>query len=57
MSTPIARDPDDEPCIRCGSKFLDTGWECTDCGMDCIDFYYPQHKLMDAIAAGNGEGV
>jgi hypothetical protein len=44
-TTPVP-DPDDCPCIRCGKDALDTGWECTECGMDCRDFYYPQHQLM-----------
>lgn len=31
---------DDERCLRCGSMFLDTGWECTDCGYDNLPHYY-----------------
>ena len=42
-------DPDDCQCIRCGKDALDTGWECTECGFDNRDFYYPQHKLMRNI--------
>lgn len=32
-------DSDDERCLRCGSMFLDTGWECTDCGYDNLPHY------------------
>ena len=32
---------DEAPCMKCGSKFLDTGWECNDCGYDNRDWYYP----------------
>jgi len=42
-------DNDKMPCIRCGKDTLDTGWECTECGMDCRDFYYPQHKVMAGL--------
>lgn len=34
-------DQDHERCLRCGSQFLDTGWECTDCGYDNIVHYCP----------------
>lgn len=34
-------DQDKERCLRCGSMFLDTGWECTDCGYDCYEHYCP----------------
>ncbi len=33
-------DQDDERCLRCGSPFLDTGWECNDCGYDNMPHYY-----------------
>ena len=33
---------DDGPCQNCGERALDTGWECTECGFDNIDWYYPQ---------------
>lgn len=34
----------EEPkCLKCGG-FLDTGWECNDCGWDGIDWYFPEHK-------------
>lgn len=32
-------EPDDERCLRCGGMFLDTGWECTDCGYDNMPHY------------------
>ncbi len=32
---------DDERCLRCGSMFLDTGWECNDCGYDNYEHYCP----------------
>ena len=32
-------DPDKERCLRCGSWFLDTGWECNDCGYDNMPHY------------------
>jgi len=32
-------DEEDEFCHRCGSRFLDTGWECTECGYDNMKFY------------------
>lgn len=32
-------DPDKERCLRCGSMFLDTGWECTECGYDNMPHY------------------
>lgn len=34
-------DEEDQRCLRCGSKFLDTGWECNDCGYDNIEHYCP----------------
>ena len=39
---------EDEFCYRCGSRFLDTGWECTDCGFDNMPIY--------ARPVDNGEG-
>lgn len=36
---------DDERCLRCGSMFLDTGWECTDCGYDNMAHYVAPEKL------------
>lgn len=37
MKVPVEHE---EPCcLRCGSSALDTGWECTDCGYDCMPFY------------------
>lgn len=35
---------DDERCLRCGSAFLDTGWECTDCGYDNRPHYYSESE-------------
>lgn len=36
---------DDERCLRCGSMFLDTGWECNDCSYDNMPHYAnPEHK-------------
>jgi hypothetical protein len=32
---------DQERCLRCGSMFLDTGWECTDCDYDNREHYCP----------------
>lgn len=32
-------DSEEERCLRCGSMFLDTGWECTDCGYDNLPHY------------------
>lgn len=32
-------DPEQERCLRCGSFFLDTGWECNDCGYDNMPHY------------------
>lgn len=42
-SEPVAAiDPDELPCEKCGGKFLDTGWECNDCGHDNIHLYGPK---------------
>ncbi|WP_164738889.1 hypothetical protein [Xanthomonas arboricola] len=32
-------DPEQEVCLRCGSRALDTGWECTECGYDNMPHY------------------
>lgn len=41
-------DPDSERCLRCGSMFLDTGWECNDCGYDNLPHYAnPQEPRHD----------
>ena len=32
-------DPEQEVCLRCGSRGLDTGWECTECGYDNMPHY------------------
>jgi hypothetical protein len=36
--------PDEERCFRCGSWYLDTGWECNDCGFDNYHLYAPAPK-------------
>lgn len=36
------KEPEEEPCLRCGKPTLDTGWECTECGWDGIDVYGPK---------------
>ena len=32
-------DPEAERCLRCGSPYLDTGWERNDCGYDNMPHY------------------
>jgi ribosomal protein L37E len=32
----------DGKCLKCGKDALDTGWECTECGYDNRQWYYPQ---------------
>lgn len=45
-------------CLTCGGE-LDTGWECTECGADNMDWYYPPHErgptkeITDLCKAGN----
>jgi ribosomal protein L37E len=39
-------DPEQERCLRCGSMFLDTGWECTDCGYDNLPHYSQQNAAQ-----------
>lgn len=34
-------DPDEQCCLRCGSRSLDTGWECTVCDYDSMPHYCP----------------
>jgi ribosomal protein S27AE len=34
-------DSDNQRCMRCASMFLDTGWECTDCGYDNMPHFCP----------------
>lgn len=41
----LPTDPDAQRCIACGKDALDTGWECTECGYDCMPWYYPQGML------------
>ena len=40
----LETDLDKQPCMSCGSLFLDTGWECNDCGYDNIQWYVPGYK-------------
>ncbi len=35
-------DTDAQWCLVCGQDALDTGWECTNCGTDCMPFYNPE---------------
>lgn len=44
----LPTDTDAEYCLQCGSKFLDTGWECTDCGYDNRPWYYPEGMKKDS---------
>ncbi len=46
------KEGDDQPCMKCGCRFLDTGWECTECGYDNIDWYYPQNRSTTQQGAG-----
>lgn len=40
-------DSEAEWCLRCGSRHLDTGWECNDCGYDNMPHYYlPELELQ-----------
>lgn len=39
------KEPEEEPCLRCGKPTLDTGWECTECGWDGINVYGPIENL------------
>jgi hypothetical protein len=36
----LPTDTDAQRCLVCGQDTLDTGWECTNCGADCMAFYY-----------------
>ena len=43
----------EEPkCMKCGG-FLDTGWECTVCGWDGINWYYPEHNASSTQEKAN----
>lgn len=42
--TPLEVPTDEERCMRCGGNFLDTGWECDDCGYDNYSTYAPKKK-------------
>jgi hypothetical protein len=54
----ISLNIEEQPCIACGES-TDTGWECTVCGHDCKDWYYPegikqpQHTAKAECKAGN----
>lgn len=37
----LPTDPDAQWCLKCGKDALDTGWECTECGYDNMQWYYP----------------
>lgn len=44
--TVLELDDEEQPCIKCGGA-TDTGWECTECGFDSRDWYFPnrpKHK-------------
>lgn len=45
-----------ERCLRCGSWFLDTGWECNDCGYDNMPHYCEQ-PVATTPDAGAREGT
>ena len=47
-------DPDKERCLRCGSWYLDTGWECNDCGYDNMP-HYANPEQIAAAAKPSGE--
>jgi hypothetical protein len=36
----IILNDEEQPCLKCGGA-TDTGWECTECGFDNRDWYYP----------------
>ena len=38
--TALELDDEEQPCIKCGGA-TDTGWECTECGFDNRDWYFP----------------
>lgn len=47
---PLPTDPDAQHCLKCGSHALDTGWECTECGYDNMQWYYPEgYKRLKAM--------
>lgn len=44
MSEEIKLNDEDPICLDDACKaYLDTGWECTACGKDWIEWYYPQN--------------
>lgn len=44
--TAIDLNDEEQPCVNCGGC-TDTGFECTECGFDNIDWYYPERKSGD----------
>ena len=38
----LPTDPDEQRCLKCGEDALDTGWECTNCGYDNMQWYNPE---------------
>ena len=47
----LPTDPDKQWCLQCGEDALDTGWECTACGYDCMPWYYPEGAAITAPRA------
>lgn len=45
---------DDQRCLRCGSWYLDTGWECNDCGYDNRPHYYQPKDAQPQESQSNG---
>lgn len=43
--TVLELDNEEQPCIKCGSA-TDTGWECTECGFDSRDWYFPNRQKI-----------
>jgi hypothetical protein len=41
----LPSDPDAQWCLKCGKDALDTGWECTECGYDCMPWYCPTSRV------------
>ena len=42
----LPADTDEQRCLACGKDSLDTGWECTECGYDCMPWYYPDRAAL-----------
>lgn len=50
MSTPIIlEEGDEQPCLQCNARTLDTGWECNTCGYDNRPWYYPEGARNAAV--------